>query len=182
MAEQTDDTAAREKPPLSRRARRWAVEIAIVVAVYLAFSAWRERDMPATSGTAPPFALTALTGERVELVDLTGKTVLLHFWATWCGVCKAEIPALESIYENLDADEALLAVVAASDVDEVRRFVAERALPYPILFASREVLSAYGVTAFPTNYIIDSDGRIQHKSVGMSTRFGLSSRMSCAGR
>lgn len=171
-----------EKPPWSRRIRRWAVEIAIVVAVYLAVSAWRERGMPPTNEPAPPFALTSLTGERVELAGLAGKTVLLHFWATWCGVCKAEIPALEAISEGLDEDEVLLTVVASDDAEEVRAFVKERGLTYPIVLAGDGVLGAYGVSAFPTNFVIDPEGRIAHRSVGLSTRLGLSLRMSCAGR
>jgi peroxiredoxin len=173
--------AGPEKPPLRKRARRWLLEIAIVVGVYLAISAWRERDMPPTSDPAPPFTLTSLDGRHVSLADLAGKTVLLHFWATWCGVCKLEIPTLESIHEGLDEDEVLLAVVASNDPAEVRRFASEHALEYPILMASGDILSAYGISAFPTNFIIDPAGRIRHKSVGMSTRLGLGARMSCAG-
>jgi peroxiredoxin len=169
------------KPPLWRRLRRLAVEAAIVVAVYLAVSAWRERSMPSTDEPAPAFALSTLDGQRVTLADLAGKTVLLHFWATWCGVCRAEIPELKSIYEHLDSDEAVLAVVSSNDAAEVRRFAQEHELPYPIVMATREVLSSYGVSAFPTNFIIDPKGRIRHKSVGLSTRFGLGARMSCAG-
>jgi peroxiredoxin len=170
-----------EKPPLRRRVRRWVLEIAVVLGVYLAVSAWRERDMPETSDPAPPFTLTSLDGRHVSLADLAGKTVLLHFWATWCGVCKLEIPTLDSIHDGLDEDEVLLAVVASNDAAEVRRFASEHALEYPILMASGDILSAYGISAFPTNFIIDPEGRIQHKSVGMSTRLGLGTRMSCAG-
>lgn len=171
----------REKPPLRRRARRWVLEIAVVLGVYLAVSAWRERDMPPTRDPAPPFTLTSLDGRHVSLADLAGKTVLLHFWATWCGVCKLEIPTLDSIHHGLDEDEVLLAVVASNDAAEVRSFASEHALEYPILMANSDILSAYGISAFPTNFIIDPEGLIQHKSVGMSTRLGLGARMSCAG-
>jgi peroxiredoxin len=176
------EPSAKEPPPKQQRLRRWALQLGLVVAVYLAVSAWREREMPSTNEPAPPFALTTLSGERVQLADLAGKTVLLHFWATWCGVCKAEISTLKTIQENLDSDEVLLTVVASNDRDEVQRFASERQLSYPILMATAELLTSYGVSAFPTNYIIDPRGRIHHKSVGLSTRLGLGARMGCAGR
>jgi peroxiredoxin len=168
------------KPP-RRRWRRIALEALLLLGVYFAVTAWRERDALPTDGQAPAFALTALDGSTVRLTDFAGKTVLLHFWATWCGVCKAELPMMRAIHEHLGTDEVLLAIVASDDRDEVARFATEHELRYPILFADRRLLAAYGVSAFPTNYVVTGDGRVASSTVGLSSRLGLWWRMSCAG-
>ncbi len=123
---------------------------------------------------APDFALQDLRGHRTTLRDFRDKKVLLHFWATWCGVCKAELPSLRGLARNLAPDEAVVTVVEDSDdVEAVRRFAAEHELSYPILLGERAVLRAYGVGAFPTNYYLNGDGSIASTSVGISTRLGM---------
>lgn len=127
---------------------------------------------------APDFSLTDLSGRRVLLSDYRHKKVLLHFFATWCGVCRLELSSVEGLYQNLDANEALLAVVEDSDdVEAVRRFAREHELSYPILLGSPESLRAYRVQAFPTNYYLNGDGTIDGSSVGLSTRIGMALRL-----
>lgn len=170
------------KPSRKRRLLRFGLEIAVVLVIYLAISTFRERDALPTGddSVAPPFALRNLDGTTTRSSDFEGKTILLHFWATWCGVCRTEIPTLKAVHEGLDDDEVFVSIVASSDVDEVRAFVEENELPYPVLFADRDVLNAYGISAFPTNYVVDSAGKISAHTVGLTTRFGLRSRMGCA--
>ncbi len=130
------------------------------------------------AGMAPDFALTESSGRRVSLADYRGKKVLLHFFATWCGVCRVELPSLRGLAQHLAPDEALVAVVEDStDVEAVRRFAREHELTYPILLGSPEVLRAYRVSAFPTNYFINGDGTIAGSSVGLSTRLGMATRL-----
>jgi peroxiredoxin len=127
---------------------------------------------------APDFVLQELSGRSVRLADYRGKKVLLHFFATWCGVCRLELPSLRSLARNLGPDEALLAVVEdSSDVDAVRRYAREHDLDYPILLGSPDVIRAYRVTVFPTNYFLNGDGSIDRSSVGLSTRLGLGARL-----
>lgn len=163
------------------RWRRWASQVLIVVALYATVSAWRSRDALPTNGQAqaPDFELQTLEGRPVRLRDLRGKAVLLHFWAPWCGVCKLEVPMLKALHEGLERDQVLLAI-ASSDPDDVRRFAAERELPYPVLLASDGVSADYRVTAFPTNYVIDPEGYVVSHTVGLSTRVGLRTRMGLA--
>lgn len=178
----TPSKSADPKPSRKRRLLRWGLEIAVVLVIYLAISTFRDRDSLPTGGesVAPPFALRNLDGTLSRSSDFEGKTLLLHFWATWCGVCRTEIPTMKAVHEGLDDDEVLLSIVSSSDVEEVRAFVEENELPYPVLFADRDVLNAYGISAFPTNYVIDSAGKISAHTVGLTTRFGLRSRMGCA--
>lgn len=167
-----------------RRSRwlRWLAELAFAVGLYLALSSWQSRGALSDDGDtlAPPFALRTLDGRVTRLADFAGRGVLLHFWAPWCGVCRAEISMLSDLYAELPSDQALLTVVAADDEASVREFVRERRLNYPVLLGTPEVLAAYGISAFPTNYVIDSRGRIRSHTVGMSTGLGLKARLGCA--
>lgn len=114
------------------------------------------------------------------MADVDGKTTLIHFWATWCGVCRAEFSALNAIQRNLDSDQALLSVVADSEHPEfVRSFAKEHSLDYPILLGTDEVLERYRVQAFPTNYYVDQSGALKGTSVGLSTRWGMLLRLGC---
>jgi peroxiredoxin len=159
-------------------ARRWAIEIAVVVGLYLALTAYQGRHLLHAQSAAPPFELTALDGRRVSLESLRGKRVALQFWATWCGVCRREEGALNAVAKTLDRDEALYAVVGDSDdVEKVREFVAREHIDYPVLLGTSDVLAAYHVEAFPTTYYLDADGRVGSRTVGMATRYSMRARL-----
>ena len=180
------DGESRAEAPRKRHARlrRWAFDILLFVGLYLAITTWRERGLLSSGKVAAPgFRLQNLHGQVVSLESLRGKTVLLHFWATWCGVCRQEFGLLDAVERGLDKDEALVAVVSDSDdPDAVRRFVAEHHIDYPVLLGTPEVLRAYHVTAFPTTYFIGPDGTVRGHTIGMTTRWGMSARLGCARR
>ena len=93
---------------------------------------------------------------------------MLNFWATWCPPCRAEMPDMESFYQAEDV--TILAVnMTASEKNEivVDEFVDELELTFPILMdRESEVVDAYQVQAYPTSYMIDSNGRIQFITSG----------------
>ncbi|MCA9597800.1 MAG: TlpA family protein disulfide reductase [Myxococcales bacterium] len=180
----TEASARAEKPPLRSRITRWTLEGLLLVAVYLAVTTWQKRNLLSSGSTeAPAFVLMDLEGKPVSLASLRGKTVLVHFWATWCGVCRQELGTLNDIYAGLASDQALIAVVADSeDPARIRSFVKEHDIRYPVLLGNDAVLAAYHVSAFPTNYVISPNGRVSDTTVGLSTGFGLSTRMGCAKR
>ena len=167
---------------LGRRWLRGALEVGVVLLIFVLVSAWQTRKLlPDDGRPAPAFQLVDLAGRSVRLADYQGKTTLLHFWATWCGVCRQEFSALNAVHSGLDDDQAVLTIVADSeDPERVRRFVRERGLAYPVLLATADVLKSYRVKAFPTNYYIDKDGRLRETTVGLSTRFSMQARMGCA--
>ncbi len=181
----SDDAASpAESPPRSawrRRVRGWARDLAIVAALWFAITAWQRRHHLGGDDPAPPFALRDLEGRTTSLESLRGKRVLLHFWATWCTVCRQEFGSLEAIHRDLSADEALVSVVADSeDVEALRRFVTEHGITYPVLLATDEVIRDYRVSAFPTNYFVTADGLIDASTTGLSTRWSMGARLSCA--
>jgi peroxiredoxin len=127
---------------------------------------------------APDFSLRDLAGNSLSLSQHRGEKVLIHFFATWCGVCQAELPSLRGLSQNLGPNETLLAIVEDSaDIEAVRRFAREHELSYPILLGTRETLRAYRVSSFPTNYYVNGDGSIQASTVGLSTRLGMAFRL-----
>lgn len=175
---------ATEARPPKRRWRRWLLEALVVFALYGAITSWRERGSLPTDGAtlAPPFELRSLSGSTVQLEAFRGKTVLLHFWAPWCQVCRVEMPMVRALHETLEPDQVLLTLVPADDEEQTRQLVEQEQLDYPVLLAPGAVLRSYGVSAFPTNYVIDADGKVQSHTVGLSTRLGLRTRMGCGAR
>jgi peroxiredoxin len=176
----------RKPGPATRPRRRFlrrALEGAVVVGAYLVLAGYQERNLlpEDEARRAPPFELVDLTGQRVRLESFAGKKVLIHFWATWCRACKLDLAALGAVHRGLADDERLLSIVAdADDPERVRRFVQEHGIEYPVLLATDEVIAAYRVAAFPTNYFVAPDGTIRDRSVGISTRWGLGARLGCA--
>jgi peroxiredoxin len=169
------------KKPLRSRILGWVAQAALLAAIVFLVSLWQTRDHLGGRAHAPEFSLRKLDGGEVRLADLQGKRVLVHFWATWCGVCKLEPSALNAVHDRLGPNEVLLSVVAdPEDEGEVRSFVASHEIRYPVLLADAGVLRAYRVNAFPTNYFIAPDGTISGSTVGLTTRFGMLARMSWA--
>lgn len=160
-----------------KRSASWAWQLALFAGLFVAVSAYQTRHHLAGQ-PAPDFTLRDLGGSKISLSQYRGKKVLLHFFATWCGVCRAELPSVRGLAKNLGPDEVLLAVVEDSDdSDAIRRFAREHELAYPILLGTRETLAAYRVSSFPTNYYVNGDGTIHASTVGLSTRIGMALRL-----
>lgn len=122
------------------------------------------------SETAPDFTLTSLDGEEIRLSDLRGKTIFLDFWATWCGPCRESIPHLVSLYKTHRENGFVIIGISVDKggADPVRRFVASRDIPYPVVIAQGDLEKQYGVNAIPTGFLIDREGRTRDKIVGFS--------------
>ena len=159
----------------------WIGEAGIFAAILFGFTTWQERHLLDDATPAPEFSLTAVNGERFALQELRGKRVLLHFWATWCGVCRREFGALNAVHGSLGEDEMLVSVVAdGQDAQRIRRFARDNDLEYPVLLATDDVIRAFRIGAYPTNYFLDENGMVRGQTVGMSTRWGLSTRLAWA--
>lgn len=120
---------------------------------------------------AKPFTVRTIDGREVSLVSLHGKVTIVNFWATWCPPCRAEIPdliALQAKYRDQ------LQIIGISEdeggPDVVRKFVAEHHMNYPVAMTSPELEKLFpGIAALPTSFVIDPEGRIEQKHVGMLT-------------
>jgi thiol-disulfide isomerase/thioredoxin len=118
---------------------------------------------------APGFELKALDGKDLKLDDYHGKVILLNFWATWCGPCRAEIPALIALQKQYkDRLQVIGLAVDEDDESLLQKFVASEAINYPVAISPPEIRIAYGgIAALPTVFVINSEGRIVQKHVGL---------------
>ena len=162
--------------------RRRLLDALIIGGLFVGINAWQTRHLVGRGELAPALALTTAQGAAVSLEALRGKRVQLHFWATWCGVCKLEYGALNAIHEGLGPDEALVTVVAdGDDPERVRAYLAEHDIRYPVWLGQPDALRAFRVDRFPTNYYVDPQGRMASADAGWSTRWGMAVRRGCAG-
>jgi cytochrome c biogenesis protein CcmG, thiol:disulfide interchange protein DsbE len=119
---------------------------------------------------APDFDLETLGGDRLRLSDLQGQVVVVNLWATWCPPCRAEMPALQQLYEA-HRDEGLVVVaVNATDQDSAtaaRTFVADHGLTFPVALDTRgEASRAYALQAMPSTFVVDRQGVIREVLIG----------------
>jgi peroxiredoxin len=116
------------------------------------------------------FTLKDANGANVRLADYKGKVVLLNFWATWCGPCKVEIPEFVDLYAQYKDRGFVILGVLANDTpapDQLRTFMGEYKMSYPVLFSTEELESAFGsVWALPTSFLIGRDGGVCAKQLG----------------
>lgn len=122
---------------------------------------------------APDFALEALDGSRVRLSDLRGHPVLINFWATWCGPCRAEMPDIESVYEvQRGSGLVVVAINVQEGHDRVADWVKQFGLEFPVVLdISGAVTREYHASnALPTSFFVDSGGRISAVHVGQMSR------------
>jgi peroxiredoxin len=119
---------------------------------------------------APDFSLMGLNGERITLSDFRGQPVLINFWASWCGPCRLEMPAIERIYrEYKDKGFVVLTVNTTyqDNLADVEAFIEEHNLTFPILLdQDGSTTKPYQLTALPSSYFIDSEGIIQEVVIG----------------
>ncbi len=147
-----------------------------------ALEAGREKLMTEMiSQSAPAIDLVNLKGEQVSLAALKGKVVVVDFWATWCGPCKASFPAMQQAVNKYQSDDkvAFLFVNTWERIkdrdDAVKKFISENEYTFNVLMDSEkegkgkfDVVTAYEVSGIPTKFVIDPDGNIRFKLVGFS--------------
>lgn len=119
------------------------------------------------------FKLKDLDGKEVELASFKGKVVLLNFWATWCGPCKAEIPGFVELQEKYRDKLTIIGYSVDDTAELAKKYAAEYKMNYPILLGEgrEDVQDAYGpIWGIPASFLIDKDGNVCRKHMGIAPK------------
>jgi len=129
-----------------------------------------ETSAPYKGFLAPDFSLSTNEGETITLSDLRGQPVLINLWTSWCPPCKAEMPALERVYQDYKDDGLEMLAVNSTSQDNAADaigFVQDLGLTFTILFDNDgSVSKQYRLQALPTSIFINREGVIQEIVVG----------------
>ncbi len=150
--------------------------IAFFLIILTAILAWKQRDM--VKGEAPLFQSTLISGEPANLSSYKGKPLLLHFWASWCPICKFEEGSVSDL--NSDSELQLLTIAFQSGSnDDVKKYMMQRNIQtWPVIVDNEgELAKKYGVTGVPATFFIDANGHVRFKTMGLTSKWGMKIRL-----
>jgi thiol-disulfide isomerase/thioredoxin len=169
---------AASKPSKSRIWWRRGLELLLFVVLIVGVRAWQQRDI--VKGEAPVLAGYLLQGAPFILPAKPAQPVLVHFWATWCPICRAEEGSIESLAQD-NPNVITIAMQSGSPV-AVQQYMREQGLSFPVINDPNSQISAkWGVQAVPASFIVDTEGKIRYVEIGYTTGIGLRLRLWLAG-
>ena len=117
------------------------------------------------------FTLTDLNGKNWRLKSLSGKIVLVNFWATWCPPCRKEMPDLETLYQRYEKNGLVVLAISDEDAATVKPFLADHKVSYPVLLdPGRKVNELFRVQGIPVSFVYDRKGNLAAQAIDMRTR------------
>lgn len=131
----------------------------------------KEAATAASAGPATPFMLVSFEGRDLSLDAMKGKTLVINFFASWCGPCKEEAPALQKAYLAFKDLGVEFIGIAVDDTEEnARKFIKEYNITFPAgRDATGEISKAYKLYGIPDTFIIGKDGQFKYAHVGNIT-------------
>jgi thiol-disulfide isomerase/thioredoxin len=119
---------------------------------------------------APPLKVVSMTGQKITLANYKGHVLILDYFATWCAPCRSSIPHLNGLYRRYNKQGLeVLGMSADEDGDkDVREFIGEQKIIYPVALAGDEMITEYGIRSLPTVYIINKKGAVAEKYLGFN--------------
>ena len=166
-----------DQPDSKLRTSKWrsyAINALVIIVVVTGIRLWQQRDM--VSGTAPVLKGVTLTQQLYELPAHPDKATLVHFWATWCSICRTEQGAIAAIAH--DYPNTITIAMNSGLTNEVVKYMKEQGIAFPTVNdPDGSISEAWGVHAVPASFIIAPDGQIQFVEVGYTTEIGLRLRL-----
>ena len=152
---------------------RWLAELSLILIVIFAMRLWMQRDV--VSDIAPNINALMLDGESFELYKFKERPVLVHFWATWCPVCKLE----QSNIENISKDKPVITIAMQSGSSkEVSAYMKEEKIFFNVINDESGSLSqTYKIRGVPVSFIVGRENKIEFIEVGYTTEIGLRLRL-----
>ena len=146
---------------------RWAIAALLLVSAWA--SAATPDAVPAVGDIPPQVLGSDRNGDPVDLGQLRGKVVVVTFWASWCGYCRKELPALNAMQSAAGPDYFRIVAVNVQDGNDEYRAIARKMRDYTLTFTrdrSGAVAESYGVKSYPNLWIIDPEGRVAARHIG----------------
>ncbi|NNM83063.1 MAG: protein disulfide oxidoreductase [Burkholderiales bacterium] len=154
---------------------RRGAEVLIFLLVLFSVRYWQQRDVP--SGPAPVLEGRLLDGKVVP--EFSGRPYLVHFWATWCPICKTEEASIDAISKHYPV---LTVALKSGQIPEVEKYMREHSLGFPVLNDPEgEISSSWGIHAVPASFVIGPEGKIRFVEFGYTSSIGLKARLWLAG-
>jgi len=158
--------------------RRRGIELLIFIVIIMGVRAYQQRDI--VKGDAPRLRGTLLDGKPFLLPAKPKQPVLVHFWATWCPVCRAEQGSIDSLAR--DNPNVITVAMQSGSSPSVQQYMSEQGVNFPVLNDADKLIStAWGVQAVPASFVVDTDGKIRFVEIGYTTGMGLRLRLWLAG-
>lgn len=140
--------------------------------MFYSVHAWQTRHLPIDQ-PAPETVLAMLDGSGVRSAINAGEVGVVYFFAPWCFYCRTSIGNLDELVAEGRVAWGVVVALDYVNTLEVQEFIDETEVSLPVLMGNPKTASDWSVTAFPTYYVIDAEGRISSRSVGYSTKLGM---------
>lgn len=133
---------------------------------------------PGNRNAAPDFTVTDGGGNTVSTADLSGKPVILNFWATWCPPCRSELPAFDKLYRQY-GNEVSFMMIDLTDgyretVEGVKKFISENGYTFPVYYDTEgSAAEAYNVSSIPFTVAVGRNGNIVGTHLGAMSEAAL---------
>ena len=175
---------------IKKEVKEWGIFVIILLSLYFTglhteVAAFAQRAVLAT-GIANPdttpledkekaaydFTLTGMDGSTLDFETLKGKVIFINMWATWCAPCIAEMPGIQDLYNNYkDTPDVVFAMISFDkDPAKAKNFIAKKEYDLPVYFPNKtQIPGVYDSKGIPTTYVIDKEGYIAYRKVGMAS-------------
>lgn len=173
------ESPLQEKNPVisATKTRKWlrrGLELLVIIVIIFGVRAWQQRDI--AKGAAPALSGMLLDGASYALAAKPVQPVLVHFWATWCPICRAEQGSIASLAH--DNPNVITVAMQSGKSDAVQQYMREQSVSFPVINDEDGRLSEnWGVRGVPASFIIDTEGKVRFVEIGYTTGWGLRFRL-----